>query len=156
MKYNKIPKAFTKWTKKFKNLDLLSKKLGLKKYEICLRYVLSNPFIDKVVVGSDNFNQLKDFILLNKIDLIVVGPEKPLVNGIVDFLQSHKIKVFGPSKIASRLEGSKIFTKNLCEKYQIPTAKFGIFKNNNDAKKFIEKTNYPLVIKADGLAAGKG
>jgi len=67
MKYNKIPKAFTKWSKKFKNLDLLSKKLGLKKYEICLRYVLSNPFIDKVVVGSDNFNQLKQLVNTNGI-----------------------------------------------------------------------------------------
>ena len=107
-------------------------------------------------LNLDNFNELKNFTLSNNIDLIVVGPEKPLVDGIVDFLEKHNIKVFGPNKIASQLEGSKIFTKNLCEKYQIPTAKFGIFKNNNDAKKFIEKTNYPLVIKADGLASGKG
>jgi len=109
-----------------------------------------------VNLNLENFNELKNFILSEKIDLIVVGPEKPLVDGIVDFLETNNIKVFGPNKIASQLEGSKIFTKNICEKYNIPTAKFGIFKNINDAKEFLEKTNYPLVIKADGLASGKG
>jgi len=79
-----------------------------------------------------------------------------LVDGIVDFLEKHKIKVFGPNKIASQLEGSKIFTKNLCEKYKIPTAKFGIFEDINNSEKFIKKADYPLVIKADGLASGKG
>ena len=77
-----------------------------------------------------DFNDLKEFIFLKKIDLIVVGPEKPLVDGIVDFLEKQNIKVFGPNKIAAQLEGSKIFTKNLCNKYKIPTAKFGIFKNS--------------------------
>ncbi|MDC0384587.1 phosphoribosylamine--glycine ligase, partial [bacterium] len=90
------------------------------------------------------------------IDLIVVGPEKPLVDGIVDFLEENNIKVFGPNKIASQLEGSKIFTKNLCKKYNIPTAKFGIFENLHDAEIFTNKAKYPLVIKADGLASGKG
>jgi phosphoribosylamine--glycine ligase len=107
-------------------------------------------------LNLEDFNELKNFTLLNKIDLIVVGPEKPLVDGIVDFLEDHNIKVFGPNKVASQLEGSKIFTKNLCQKYKIPTAKFGIFKDIDDANKFIKKTNYPLVIKADGLASGKG
>ena len=107
-------------------------------------------------LNLNNFNELKDFILTNKIDLIIVGPEKPLVNGIVDFLEINNIKVFGPNKIASQLEGSKIFTKNLCKKYDIPTAQFGVFENINDANNFIEKTKYPLVIKADGLASGKG
>ena len=79
-----------------------------------------------------------------------------MVNGIVDFLEKKNIKVFGPSKIASQLEGSKIFTKNLCEKYDIPTAKFGIFKNIEDSLKFLKKCKYPIVVKADGLAAGKG
>jgi len=109
-----------------------------------------------VNINLENFNEFKDFILANKIELIIVGPEKPLVEGIVDFLEKYKIKVFGPTKIASQLEGSKIFTKNLCKKYNIPTAKFGIFKNIKDANKFIETTQYPLVIKADGLASGKG
>tara|TARA_B100000795_G_scaffold260254_1_gene235929 strand:+ start:8 stop:1273 length:1266 start_codon:yes stop_codon:yes gene_type:complete len=111
---------------------------------------------ENIILNLENFNELKDFIILNKIDLIVVGPEKPLVDGIVDFLEENNIKVFGPNKLASQLEGSKIFTKNLCEKYNIPTAKFGIFENINDATKFIKKTKYPLVIKADGLASGKG
>ena len=109
-----------------------------------------------ISIDLENFNELKNFIKLNKIDLIVVGPEKPLVDGIVDFLEGHNIKVFGPNKHASQLEGSKIFTKNLCEKYNIPTAKFGIFQNINSATQFIKKTSYPLVIKADGLASGKG
>ena len=68
------------------------------------------------------------FYINKKIDLIVVGPEKPLVDGLVDYLRKFNIKVFGPNKIASQLEGSKIFTKKLCQKYNIPTAKFGIFK----------------------------
>ena len=109
-----------------------------------------------ISIDLENFNELKNFIKLNKIDLIVVGPEKPLVDGIVDFLEGHNIKVFGPNRHASQLEGSKIFTKNLCEKYNIPTAKFGIFQNINSATQFIKKTSYPLVIKADGLASGKG
>ena len=109
-----------------------------------------------VDLDINNFKDLKDFILSKKIDLIIIGPEQPLVDGIVDYLEEYKIKVFGPNKIASQLEGSKIFTKNLCEKYNIPTAKFGIFENINDATKFIKKTKYPLVIKADGLASGKG
>jgi phosphoribosylamine--glycine ligase len=111
---------------------------------------------ENINLNLEDFNELKGFILSNKIDLIIVGPEKPLVNGIVDFLEENNIKVFGPNKIASQLEGSKIFTKNLCEKYKIPTAKFGIFKNIEETKKFIEKTKYPIVIKADGLASGKG
>ena len=109
-----------------------------------------------IKLNLEDFNELKNFTLLNKIDLIIVGPEKPLVDGIVDFLEGHNIKVFGPNKLAAQLEGSKIFTKNLCKKYAIPTAKFGIFKNIDEATKFIEKTNYPLVVKADGLASGKG
>ena len=109
-----------------------------------------------ISLNLENFNELKKFIMSNNIELIIVGPEKPLVDGIVDFLEMNNIKVFGPNKLASQLEGSKIFTKNLCKKHNIPTAKFGIFQNINDAVKFIKETNYPLVIKADGLASGKG
>ena len=111
---------------------------------------------ENISINIENFDALKDFIILKKIDLIIVGPEKPLVDGIVDFLEAHNIKVFGPNKLASQLEGSKIFTKNICEKYNIPTAKFGIFQNIDDAKKFLVKTKFPLVVKADGLASGKG
>jgi phosphoribosylamine--glycine ligase len=111
---------------------------------------------ENISLNLENFDNLKEFIILNKINLIIVGPEKPLVDGIVDFLESHNIKVFGPNKLASQLEGSKIFTKNLCKKNDIPTAKFGVFQNIKDATQFIKKTNYPLVVKADGLASGKG
>tara|TARA_B110000971_G_scaffold36199_1_gene34480 strand:+ start:1607 stop:2872 length:1266 start_codon:yes stop_codon:yes gene_type:complete len=116
----------------------------------------TNKIAQNISLNLENFNDLKNFIKIHKIDLVVIGPEKPLVDGMVDFLEAHNIKVFGPNKLASQLEGSKIFTKNLCEKYNIPTAKFGIFQNISDATQFIKKTNYPLVIKADGLASGKG
>ena len=116
----------------------------------------TSKIAENITLNLENFIELKDFILLNKIDLVVVGPEKPLVDGLVDFLESYNIKVFGPNKSASQLEGSKIFTKNICEKYNIPTAKFGIFKNLTESSQFINKTKYPLVIKADGLASGKG
>ena len=109
-----------------------------------------------IKINLKNFIVLKNFILKQKIDLLIVGPEKPLVDGIVDFLEKYKIKVFGPNQIASQLEGSKIFTKNICKKYKIPTAKFGVFNKKEDAKIFIGKSKYPLVIKADGLASGKG
>jgi len=109
-----------------------------------------------IALNLEDFDQLKNYVLKNKIDLVIVGPEKPLVDGIVDFLEKNKIKVFGPNKLASQLEGSKIFTKKICENYNIPTAKFGIFKNINDANNFIETSKHPLVIKADGLASGKG
>ena len=109
-----------------------------------------------ITIDLENFNTLKKFILSEKIGLIIIGPEKPLVNGIVDFLQKSKIKVFGPNQMAAQLEGSKIFTKNLCKKYKIPTAEFGIFTDKETAFSFTENANYPLVIKADGLASGKG
>tara|TARA_B110001452_G_scaffold266710_1_gene274337 strand:+ start:5 stop:1267 length:1263 start_codon:yes stop_codon:yes gene_type:complete len=109
-----------------------------------------------ITMSLDNFDDIKNFILSNKLDLIIIGPEKPLVEGIVDFLEKYNIKVFGPNKIAAQLEGSKIFTKNLCKKYKIPTAKFGVFETIDKAVSFIKTTNFPLVIKADGLASGKG
>ena len=109
-----------------------------------------------IKINLSNFDELKNFIFKEKIKMIVVGPEKPLVDGIVNFLEKNNIKVFGPNKIASQLEGSKIFTKKLCEKYKIPTAKFGIFKSFEEANDYLEKTKFPLVVKADGLASGKG
>ena len=107
-------------------------------------------------IDINEFDKVYKFINDNSIDLVVIGPEQPLVNGIVDYLEKFNIKVFGPNKIASQLEGSKIFTKKLCQDNSIPTAKFGIFENRNDAKKFLENTKFPNVIKADNLAAGKG
>ena len=109
-----------------------------------------------VTLDLDDFENLKNFILKKKIDLIIIGPEKPLVNGLVDYLEKFNIKVFGPNKISSQLEGSKIFTKKICQQYNIPTAKFGIFQNKEDSRNFLKKTNFPTVIKADNLASGKG
>ena len=103
-----------------------------------------------------NFEKLKKLIQKFNINLIIIGPEKPLVEGLADFLKENKIKVFGPNKIASKLEGSKIFTKNLCKKYNIPTANFGVFDNINESLSFLDKCIFPIVVKADGLAAGKG
>ncbi len=103
-----------------------------------------------------------DFKLLLKnlndfeIKMVIVGPEEPLVKGIVDFLEKNRIKVFGPNKYASQLEGSKAFMKSTCKKYNIPTADFRICNNQKDFKKSINKFNLPVVVKADGLAAGKG
>mgnify|MGYP001271844417 FL=1 len=104
----------------------------------------------------DNFDEIYRFIKNEKIDLVIVGPEKPLVDGIVDYLNEKNIKVFGPNQKVAQLEGSKIFTKKICEKYNIPTANFGIFKDKEETFKFLQNRKMPLVIKADGLAAGKG
>jgi phosphoribosylamine--glycine ligase len=103
-----------------------------------------------------NFNILYKIIKERKIDIVIVGPEQPLVDGIVDYLDKKKVRVFGPDKFASQLEGSKSFMKDLCKKHNIPTAKFGVFTNLNEALDFINSNGVPIVIKADGLAAGKG
>ncbi len=116
----------------------------------------TNDISKNVDIDLNNFNLLKSFILKNNIELIIVGPEKPLVEGIVDFLNENKIKVFGPNKFASKLEGSKIFTKKICEAYDIPTARFGVYNDIESSLNFLNKCQYPLVVKADGLAAGKG
>ena len=111
---------------------------------------------ENINLNLENFDEIKNFVLNNKIELVVVGPEKPLVEGIVDYLEKYGIKVFGPNKLASKLEGSKIFTKKICQKFNIPTAKFGIFENEKDALEFLKGSNHPIVIKADNLASGKG
>ncbi len=111
---------------------------------------------ENVNLNLDNFESVYDFILKNKIELVIVGPEKPLVDGIADFLQEKKIKVFGPNKLLSQFEGSKTFTKNICKKYNIPTAKFIILKNLKQSIEYLNQVKFPIVIKADGLAAGKG
>lgn len=116
----------------------------------------TNFIAENIKIDIYDFEKLIKFIKEKEIDLVVVGPEKPLVSGVVDFLKNKGIKVFGPNKASSQLEGSKIFTKKICEKYNIPTAKFGIFKTVKDAHKYLEKVNKPIVVKADGLAAGKG
>ena len=103
-----------------------------------------------------NFKKLLSTIKFYNISLVVVGPELPLVKGIVDFLKKNKINVFGPDKYAAQLEGSKAFMKSLCKKYKIPTAGFKICKNKKDIKVFLAQNKMPMVVKADGLASGKG
>ena len=103
-----------------------------------------------------NFKKILKLINFYKIDLVIVGPEEPLVNGLVDFLKKNKVKVFGPNKYASQLEGSKAFMKKLCFQNKIPTAKFRICKNIKQVKDFLKNCALPLVVKADGLASGKG
>ena len=116
----------------------------------------TQQFAENVHLNIDDYDVLINFLKNSKVDLVIVGPEKPLVNGIADILENNKIKVFGPRKVPSQLEGSKIFTKEICKKYNIPTAKFGVFETIDDTLNFLKKSNFPIVIKADGLAAGKG
>ena len=103
-----------------------------------------------------NFEAVYQIIKKKNIDIVIVGPEQPLVEGIVDYLKEKKVRVFGPNKSASQLEGSKAFMKNLCKKNNIPTASFGVFSDFESASNFIKKNKCPIVVKADGLAAGKG
>jgi len=109
-----------------------------------------------VPVKPDNFKAIGDFAHRNKIGLVVVGPEDPLANGIVDDLRRRRLKVFGPNKKAARLEASKVFAKEFMRKYHVPTAPFKVFENSAEAIGFCKAVEFPIVIKADGLAAGKG
>ena len=110
------------------------------------------------LVGIDwqQSDHLINFLKDNQVDLVVIGPEAPLVAGLADELNKAGIPVFGPSKAAAQLEGSKVFAKDLMKKYNIPTAAYGVFHNVEEAKAFIATTGAPIVVKADGLAAGKG
>lgn len=107
------------------------------------------------IKAGDIFGLL-EFARKEKIDLTVVGPEVPLSLGIVDEFNKHKLKIFGPNKEAAQLEGSKVFAKQIMAKYKVPTADFRIFDNAEEAKTYIEKIGAPAVVKADGLASGKG
>jgi len=107
-------------------------------------------------IKADDIPALLDFAKREKIDLTVVGPEAPLVLGIVDIFQKEGLKIFGPSQAAARLEGSKAFAKDQMTKFGIPTADYDVFGNINEAKHFCVETEMPVVIKADGLAQGKG
>ena len=111
---------------------------------------------ENIKLNLSNFSEIKNFIKINKVDLVIIGPEKPLVEGICDYLEKHKIKVFGPNKFASKLEGSKIFTKQICREYGIPTADFVVKHEKRESFNYLYKAKYPLIIKADNLAAGKG
>ena len=111
---------------------------------------------ENIKADISNFDALYQVIKEQNIDIVIVGPEQPLVEGLVDYLNQKKIRVFGPDKFSSQLEGSKAFMKNLCKKNNIPTANFGVFNNFKSSFDFIKKNGIPIVVKADGLAAGKG
>ena len=116
----------------------------------------TNEISTNLNIDFNNFKSLLKEIKKRKIKLVIIGPEEPLVNGIVDFLEKNKVKVFGPNKFAAQLEGSKAFMKRICNKYNIPTAKFFVCTNLSKLKKSIKNFKAPIVVKADGLAAGKG
>ncbi len=111
---------------------------------------------ENVSIRVDDLDKLLEFAKTNSIDLTVVGPEQPLSLGIVDLFEANGLKTFGPSKDAAYIEGSKAFSKDLMQKYNVPTAAYGVFTELTEAEAFIEKTGAPIVVKADGLAAGKG
>ena len=114
------------------------------------------PHLENVVISIADFSALADFAKNNDVGLTIVGPEQPLVDGIVDYFQSRGLAIFGPSRGAAQLEGSKAFTKDFLERQQIPTAKYGNFTGIDAALEYLHQVGAPIVIKADGLAAGKG
>ncbi len=109
-----------------------------------------------VPISAMEFDRLADFAAEKEIDLTVIGMDDPLVGGIVDLFETRGLRVFGPRKNAAILEGSKAFSKDLMKKYNIPTAAYETFTSADDAKKYLETSEYPIVLKADGLALGKG
>src|SRR5687768_11518333 len=111
---------------------------------------------DTACVALGSPDEIVRFCKEKAIDLVVIGPEQPLVEGLSDRLGREGILAFGPSAAAARLEGSKGFMKSICKKYHIPTADYGYFTQANEAKNFLQGKSYPIVVKADGLAAGKG
>ncbi|MBO4396005.1 MAG: phosphoribosylamine--glycine ligase [Eubacterium sp.] len=109
-----------------------------------------------VDIGVMEFDKLADFAEENKIDLTIIGPDDPLAGGIVDVFEERGLRVFGPRKTAAIIEGSKAFSKNLMKKYNIPTAAYETFNNPDDAIRYLESAPMPIVVKASGLALGKG
>ena len=112
--------------------------------------------LSNISINANDFQAIEDFCIKETIGLVIIGPEQPLVNGLTDYLQSKNIKTFGPSQAAAQLEGSKTFSKDFFVKYGIPTAAYASFDNYSAARQYIEDIDYPTVVKADGLAAGKG
>ena len=109
-----------------------------------------------VNIGAKDIEKITEFAVNENIDFAVVAPDDPLVLGAVDALNAKGIKTFGPNKAAAIIEGSKVFSKNLMKKYNIPTAQYEVFSNKDDALNYIKTLNLPIVVKADGLALGKG
>ena len=118
--------------------------------------IAQEPNTQCVAISVEDIDALVSFAEDNKIELVVIGPEAPLVLGLANRLRDKNIPVFGPEKDGAQIEGSKGFMKDLCAEFDIPTARYARFTNLNEALPYIEEQNFPLVIKADGLAAGKG
>jgi len=116
----------------------------------------SNVPVHRVALDENNTEALLAFALEQHVDLTIVGPEAALMNGIADEFQKAGLRIFAPTKAAARIEGSKQFAKELMEKYHIPTAKYRTFEDYDDAKAYLDEVGAPIVIKYDGLAAGKG
>ncbi|MDO6461203.1 phosphoribosylamine--glycine ligase [Granulosicoccaceae sp. 1_MG-2023] len=114
------------------------------------------PGIENIAIAVDDLEGLKTFALDNQVGLTIVGPEVPLVAGIVDVFREAGLRIFGPSAKAAQLEGSKAFTKDFLQRHNIPTAAYGVFTQVEEAVAFANAGRFPVVIKADGLAAGKG
>ena len=114
------------------------------------------PNLENLAIAVSDFAALADFAQANEVGLTIVGPEQPLVNGVVDYFQALDLPILGPSKNAAQLEGSKAFTKDFLERQQIPTANYGNFTDLDEALAYLREVGAPIVIKADGLAAGKG
>ncbi len=114
------------------------------------------PGVENIEIGVDDIDALVKFASNNSVDLTIIGPEAPLVDGVVDEFQNNGLKCFGPSRDAARLEGSKVFTKDFLKRHGIPTAKYEVFTEFEPAEKYIMSIDMPVVVKADGLAAGKG
>ena len=112
--------------------------------------------IQNVAIDPENFAELSNFAQDNEIELTIVGPEQPLVDGICDYFESKHLKIFGPTKGAAQLEGSKSFTKDFLKRHKIPTAEYETFTELTSAIEYLKNSKFPTVIKADGLAAGKG
>lgn len=107
-------------------------------------------------INLNDFEKIKEFCFKEKIDLVIPGPEEPLVKGVRDYLSEAGIRVFGPDKYGALLEGSKTFAKEIMKKAGVPTAQFEVFNNYEEALRFIREKGAPIVVKADGLCAGKG
>jgi len=116
----------------------------------------SEKNVENVVIAADDYPALIEFCQSHEVDLVVVGPEQPLCDGLVDRMTQAGIACFGPSAQAAQLEGSKAYSKQFLEKYNIPTAAYDSFTDVDSALKYLSTQGYPIVIKADGLAAGKG
>ena len=112
--------------------------------------------LENLAINPNNFAELANFAENNKISLTIVGPEQPLVEGIVDFFSKRNLRIFGPSKNAAQLEGSKSFTKDFLSRHKIPSAEYRTFSSLEQAITYLDTKDAPIVIKADGLAAGKG